>query len=440
LTYSYDPVGNRLSKNGLTYMYNTMNELFSISDGITFSYDGNGNRTGKTTGQDTWEYTYDYANRLTQIKKNSTLLEEYVYDGDGKRIQVTKNNETTTYIYSDWNVLYEENTTGKALYIYGPAGRLAKRTTIQGETCTFYYHNDQLGSTRLVTDQSHNAVTEVSYTPFGESTLRGEESYLYTGKEQDETGLYFYGARYYDPAIGRFITRDPLSGRRNYPQSLNRYTYCVNNPVKFIDPTGLTFSMCNIDTGVCIRVFEDGRDGWAAYDENGKITDSEEIEKLIAGNDAQKAHAAYLMFLVTHPEIEGDPGQEPKDWGKGKNTHFFEYEVTIDGQPVTLIIGVDDRPHDYDKYGNIEYAHMNEVEIGKEYQIVFFQEAFSSVAALFHLAGHEGQHVVDYIRTGKTTEESAWGWNRRNDFVPPFYMAFPFDRSLFPLLYPSEPK
>jgi RHS repeat-associated protein len=65
---------------------------------------------------------------------------------------------------------------------------------------------------------------------------------LFTGKEKDSTGLYYYGARYYDPGVGRFLTRDPLGGTIAVPQTLSRYTYCVNNPVKYIDPTGLWFA------------------------------------------------------------------------------------------------------------------------------------------------------------------------------------------------------
>ena len=67
---------------------------------------------------------------------------------------------------------------------------------------------------------------------------KGEEKYTYNGKELDETGLYYYGARYYDPVIGRFISRDPLTGKKESPQTLNRYVYCLDNPLRYIDPTG----------------------------------------------------------------------------------------------------------------------------------------------------------------------------------------------------------
>ena len=238
-TYSYDKVGNRTAKDSVTYTINAVNEVTALSNGTTFSYDDNGNRTQKTKGSDTWVYTYD-ANRLTKVEENSTTTGEYIYDGDGKRIQTTENSTTTTYIYSGLNVLYEENTTGSATYIYGPTGKIAKRTTINEETNIYYVHADHLGSTRLVTDGSKNIVSAATYHPYGElETKEGSEDYLFTGKEKDATGLYYYGARYYDPDLGRFTTRDPQKGNIKHPQTLNRYEYCLNNPTKYIDPWGL---------------------------------------------------------------------------------------------------------------------------------------------------------------------------------------------------------
>ena len=79
----------------------------------------------------------------------------------------------------------------------------------------------------------------MSYEPFGEPTVSGdEESFLFTGKEHDASHLYYFGAHYYDPDMGRFITRDVMPGTREKPQSLNTYSYCLNNPLRYIDPTG----------------------------------------------------------------------------------------------------------------------------------------------------------------------------------------------------------
>jgi RHS repeat-associated protein len=134
-------------------------------------------------------------------------------------------------------VVYEKNvTTGQeASYVYGPAGKIAKHVN----STTDFYHTDHLGSTRLITDENGDVLTTVEYNPFGEDTITGEkESFSYTGKEKDSSGLYYYGARYYDPEIGRFISRDPVRGRKITPQTLNPYSYCLNNPLKYIDPDG----------------------------------------------------------------------------------------------------------------------------------------------------------------------------------------------------------
>jgi len=74
---------------------------------------------------------------------------------------------------------------------------------------------------------------------FGDAyTEEGSEDYLFNGKEQDVTGLYYYGVRYYDPEIGRFLTRDVIKGTIKNPQSLNLYTYCFNNLSNILIPLG----------------------------------------------------------------------------------------------------------------------------------------------------------------------------------------------------------
>ncbi len=94
-----------------------------------------------------------------------------------------------------------------------------------------YIHQDHLTSTALA----------IKYYPYGEcrnSTGNLATDILFTGQRLDCTGLYYYGARYYDSTIGRFISADPIVPDPMNPQSLNRYTYCLNNPLKYIDPMG----------------------------------------------------------------------------------------------------------------------------------------------------------------------------------------------------------
>jgi RHS repeat-associated protein len=252
VTYSYDALGNRILKNDSVYTYNDMNELLSISNGTVFTYDQNGNTVTKN-GIDTFSYTYDRKNQLIRVEKNHKMQEEYVYNGDGCRIKKTEwveslqEYQTVAYVYSGANIIYEKNldTGSYAVYVYGPNGRIAKK--VGG--LTDYYLVDHLGSTRLITDESGNIITDVTYMPFGESAVNGvEDHYLYNGKERDSTGLYYYGARYYDPETGRFLTRDHLKGNCIEPQSLNLYSYCLNNPLRYTDPLGFQVDDEILDT------------------------------------------------------------------------------------------------------------------------------------------------------------------------------------------------
>ncbi len=153
-----------------------------------------------------WEYVHDFENKLTSVKVDGVVTEQYVYDGDGNRIKKTDSSSERIYLYSGMNVSYEVNTTTQmhAVYVYGPTGKIAKKVN----DITEYYHTDHLGSTRLVTTEDGAVTEEIQYQPFGEEIGTSEERYTYNGKERDETGLYYYGARYYDPAIGRFMKID----------------------------------------------------------------------------------------------------------------------------------------------------------------------------------------------------------------------------------------
>ena len=109
-------------------------------------------------------------------------------------------------------------------------------------TTRHYFHKDHLGSSTAMTDASGAKVETTEYVPYGEMREHtGTEvtNYKFTDQELDpETGLYNYGARLYDPVIGRFISPDPIIPNVYDPQMLNRYSYCRNNPLIYTDPTG----------------------------------------------------------------------------------------------------------------------------------------------------------------------------------------------------------
>ncbi|MDY6950914.1 MAG: RHS repeat-associated core domain-containing protein [Thermodesulfobacteriota bacterium] len=160
---------------------------------------------------------------------------DFVYDGSGVRAKKTVNQTNATYYIGKY---YEKRNGVITKYIFSGNTRIAK---IKG-TDVYYFHKDHLGSSTLLTNASGTVVETTEYMPFGgDKTHSGalEANYKYTDHEYDvETGLYNYRARLYDPIIATFITPDSIVPHPSDPQMLNRYAYCRNNPIKYVDPSG----------------------------------------------------------------------------------------------------------------------------------------------------------------------------------------------------------
>jgi RHS repeat-associated protein len=129
----------------------------------------------------------------------------------------------------------------------------------------YYQYKDALGSTALVLDEGGNFVSRAKYDAFGseESTYSvpgfEENTRRFTGKEMDvESGLQYFGARYYDPFVGRWTGKDPKKGKTVEPQSLNRYIYVHNNPLINIDPDGRDVKNNTKGTDVFVKPGADG--------------------------------------------------------------------------------------------------------------------------------------------------------------------------------------
>ncbi|MBE7516920.1 MAG: RHS repeat protein [Chloracidobacterium sp.] len=249
--FGYDRYGNRniTSGTGATSLtFNASNNRIT-SNGYTF--DASGNTTADPSGN---SYTYDAENKMLTAANGSTLG-NYVYAGDGKRVKKTASTgDNTIFVYDAFDKLIEErdSTTGTLQTTYVYAGsRLLSTETSAGTT---YLTADHLGSPRINTDSSGNVVARHDYLPFGEeidgtggrTTAVGYTSDTvrkqFTGYERDaETDLDFAQARYSNSNQGRFSSPDPLlaSAKIANPQSLNRYSYVLNNPLKFVDPNGL---------------------------------------------------------------------------------------------------------------------------------------------------------------------------------------------------------
>ncbi|HAJ57219.1 MAG TPA: hypothetical protein DCL35_05560 [Candidatus Omnitrophica bacterium] len=236
--YQYDAIGNMTYKSDtgvMIYGVNAGPHAVTNAGGYNYSYDANGNMTsGKNKTLE-----YDAENRIIRVN-NLGSITDFVYDGDGGRVKKITPTGTTTYIGSLFEI---DSSSGKATkHIFAGSTKVASVSLRGSEAAeAIFYHSDHLGSSSVITDQNGQQVSHYEYTPYGSvAQVEGSDvtGYKFTGKELDNTGLYFYGARYYDPEIGRFVTADTIVQAPYDPQSLNRYTYCRNNPLNYVDPTG----------------------------------------------------------------------------------------------------------------------------------------------------------------------------------------------------------
>ena len=243
--YSYDVFGNRTVSNetnegGLTWEVTPSNSYSASTNRIVgWTYDNAGNITAAPSGQ---TITYDAENRQTQFCVAGSGCDQYVYDGDGRRVQKITSSGTVTYVY---------DASGNLAAEYGGTATAAG---------TQYLTTDHLGSTRMVTNQSGAATERHDYLPFGYELTGGWRTaslgyapetvrQQFTGKERDaETGLDYFGARYFSGAQGRFTSPDwsaapePIPyGNLSDPQTLNLYSYVRNNPLSTPDLDGHFF-------------------------------------------------------------------------------------------------------------------------------------------------------------------------------------------------------
>jgi RHS repeat-associated protein len=252
-TYRYDGVGNIVLKDGIEYQF----DGYQITEGtlddqvvVSAAYDPAGNMASITRGGVTTTYAYDGERRLLGCGAT-----EFDYDHSGRRLRKRSADGTETFYVSPGYEVVSCPDGGRqhTRYVVGPRGALASVTVVDSEPDpagagipapgVSYVHGSHIGSTLLQTDGDGNAVTTIGYLPFGElGSVAGADTLRrkFTGKELDEdTGLYYFGARYYDPALGSFITADDrFGGFASRHDGLNAYAYGLNDPTSYTDPTG----------------------------------------------------------------------------------------------------------------------------------------------------------------------------------------------------------
>jgi RHS repeat-associated protein len=235
--------GNLAQINAVSSAYNgCTQEHLSVSIGSGnqiisqgFSYDASGNLLGDGTNTYVW-------NAESEIKTANTV--NYTYDGDGNRVQ--KSNGKIYWYGAGTEILDESDTLGNITdeYVFFGGKRVAHRVVSGGGI--YYYAEDFLGTTRVMTASTGVVCYDADFYPFGGERAAYintcPQNYKFTGKERDsETGLDYFGARYYSNGLGRWTSPDrPFADQhRRDPQSWNIYAYARNNPLRYVDENGL---------------------------------------------------------------------------------------------------------------------------------------------------------------------------------------------------------
>lgn len=233
LSYGYDQYSNRLtatvnkcSAPSLNLTVNTQNRITNSG----FTYDAAGNMTADGT----LTYDWDGESRLA-----SAAGVTYTYDGDGTRVK--KSNGALYWSSIEGNLLEQTNSTGgsPADYIYFNGRRVARREVLSA----YYLAHDLLGSLRAISTGSGTILRTLDYYPWGGAFLNSgttDDPHRFAQLYFDsESGLYHTMNRKYSDSLGRWLSPDADPGSISNPQSLNLYTYVIDNPTNLTDPRGL---------------------------------------------------------------------------------------------------------------------------------------------------------------------------------------------------------
>lgn len=398
IAFRYDDAGNLLAKgdNSFTYQnYQVISGAYKGAPLFTSTYDSNGNLQNRTIKRNdstqTSSYNFDILNRLSNIVTEKDTMLSFSYDYSGQRIlkENHKNQVSTMYITPNYEITITPDSTigtkyiSTGLYNVASVTHAKSRTNNPGgkqyngipATGILYFHQDILNSTRLTTNATGSVVNKLNFAPYGEPYEVGDKHstfrYTFGSKELDESGMYYFSARYYDPLTTRFISADNQAGGGKWQtDAFNRYAYTINNPIKYSDPSGhgilsdieIAFIL-GFEAG--IEVVTDG----AASSSEASIDETLEFKKELRRQAKEEVGKSFFKGLATSRVENQLSENEAVSMYKAKRalrsgTNFDEMIEMED--PKTSYFGI--RSSGRDIFGNkffentMDYAWNDEIE------------------------------------------------------------------------------
>jgi RHS repeat-associated protein len=321
-TYSYDANGNRIAKitpfSADSGTYDAQDRLLNYSS-AQYSYTRNGELQKKIEGTDTTTYAYDNFGNLVNVRFANGDLIEYLVDGQNRRVGKKLNGQIVKrWIYSgQLSPIAELDSAGNVVSQFVGSLMIKNGNTYQLVT-------DHLGSVRLVVDVNSGAVTQqIDYDEFGNTlsnTNPDFQPFAYAGGLYDtQTKLVRFGARDYDASVGRWTMKDPIGfggGVSNF------YEYVVNDPIQFLDPSGLQFTKEQVKIYLAKKAFEEA----TGIPIPGRAD-------VFGTNLLGKGPISYIggafWLMMTNPEVIGEP-VDAKNWMAWQDYYKAELEKAID--------------------------------------------------------------------------------------------------------------
>ncbi len=230
------------------YLYGNKPHAVRQAGNLSFQYDLNGNMTQRYDGGTSvaLDLAWNHDNKPSVISRRvgggpSQPYLTFTYDGSSQRVRKYNHFTGATTLY--FGEVYEVRNEEPIIHLFANNQRIV---SIQADGRMGYYHGNHLHSASVITDGYGNTKETIEYHPYGTYRLRTDPdpsfpnvNYTFTDQEEDdEAGLYNYKARLYDPLLGRFISADSIVPEPGNLQAYNRYSYCLNNPVVYTDPSG----------------------------------------------------------------------------------------------------------------------------------------------------------------------------------------------------------
>ena len=274
IAYVYDALGRPVHRNSDSFGYNDRSEVANaiVSGTVSaYGYDGIGNSSlfaanslnqysqfqydldGNLLADDNQVFTYDSANRLKTVSSNGVLLVTNFYDAKSRRVKKVTPKETTTFIYDDWNLIeervaYTDGTTSMTKYYWGKdlsgtlqgAGGVGGLLYLTVDGIVYIPCYDNNGNVTKYVDANGGVVASYTYDAFGKLIAKSGPladffRHRFSTKYFDaESNLYYYGYRFYHPALMRWLNRDPIEEDGGE----NLYGFCGNNPISQYDILG----------------------------------------------------------------------------------------------------------------------------------------------------------------------------------------------------------